>query len=698
MNMADIGFSEAKISVNGSDNQKNTPKIDFSNLIERFPILNISPVSVDDKYLPKVIKDEVFPISANIFREGHDKVSATAVLISPDKREFRYQMFETGPGGRDFFSTLVKTDQEGIWQFYLESWSDEYHTWEHTAWVKIENNIDIELVFQTGALLFQKWSQNSKLPTKAREVLKSTVKTLLNRDLTPDARLKVASSELVHDVWNQFPLREYVSKSAVHKIEVKRPLSSFSAWYQFFPRSIGAKKVRGGVKSGTFQTAAKHLEIVKEMGFDIIYLPPIHPIGETFRKGANNSLKTLPGDPGSPWAVGGKLANGKYGGHDEIHSELGTVADFKVFVNTAKKLGLEVSLDIALQCSPDHPWVKEHPNWFTIRPDKTIAYAENPPKKYQDIYPLNFDNEPEAIVAEILRILEYWIELGVTVLRIDNPHTKPVWVWQYLIEQVKLKHPDVIWLAEAFTLPNMMKTLGLVGFDQSHSYFPWRNTKHELEEFFNQISGDDGFWFLSTLWPTTPDILTDFLANGLEAGHAIRAVLAALGSTSWGIYSGYEFIENEQRPNPDGTFANEHINSEKYQITIRPWKDVDKVSGIKKLITNLNRIRKDHVACQSIHSLMTHTTNNDEVLCFSRHIPGRFTADGIDDTLIVIINLNPKNANQATVWFDYGAINLPDQFKVVDELNGKEFTFSHEQYVDLSPVVDVAHVLKVVRK
>ncbi|MDR2508830.1 MAG: DUF3416 domain-containing protein [Candidatus Ancillula sp.] len=671
---------------------KNNQAVKLNNLIERFPVLSASPLFEGGRFPAKIAVGEIFPVSAKIFREGHDFVSGTCVIKEKNgKTVTSHSMKQVGFEGDDDFWGLAKApDIPGEYSIHIESWSDTYHTWEHVAWIKIPQNIDIELVFEEGARIFERWSKSANISPKDRESLNGVVTVMRDKSLTPDNRLARASSDDVHNIWEKTPFRELISISKPQPLIAQRKLSAFSSWYQFFPRSEGAKVSKNGeITPGTFSTASKRLQAVKDMGFDIIYVPPIHPVGKTHRKGPNNSLIAKDSDPGSPWAVGSAD-----GGHDAINPDLGTLRTFKNFVKKAQDLGLEVSIDLALQCSPDHPWIKEHPNWFTTRADGTIAYAENPPKKYQDIYPINFDNDPDGIVKEVLRIVKLWIDAGVTIFRVDNPHTKPVWFWQYVIAEIKSEHPDIIWLAEAFTKPAMMKTLGLVGFDQSHSYFPWRNTKHELEEFFSAISGDDAFWFRSTLWPSTPDILTSYLASSGTAGHAIRAVLAAMGGASWGIYAGYELVENIQRANMDGTYAEEHVDSEKYQIKVRNWKDVSKY-GIADLISTLNRVRNNHVACQNMHNLKIHTTNNDNIIAFSRHLSGEFTVDEKDDTLIIVVNLDPHNAQQGTVYLDWGALNLPESFNVYDEISGKEFEFGRDIYVDLAPVVDVAHIFHV---
>lgn len=670
--------------------------------IGRIPVIEVFPATQNNQFSAKLIVNEVFPIFAKVFREGHDLVGATAVLVPPKtaskKNEICFNMYRTGYPSDCQFTTLAQVNSfTGKWSYYVEGYADIYATWKHNAEIKIANNQDIELVFADIIKIFEKWiiskDKVSKLSQTQKNIINDAVIQIKDKSLTPDQRLSVATSDKIIEIYLSNPLRELVSPSDMFSLQVDKPLSSFSAWYQIFPRSEGSKikKDKKGnvvsVASGTFTTAAKRLPMIKDMGFDIVYLPPIHPIGKIHRKGKNNSLVANENDPGSPWAVQD---------HWKINDELGTVRTFKNFVKKASELNLEVALDLALQCSPDHPWVKEHPNWFNVRSDGTIAYAENPPKKYQDIYPINFDHDIEGITSEVIKLIEFWISLGVKVIRVDNPHTKPVNFWQSVIAHIKKSHHDIVFLSEAFTVRPMMKTLGLAGYDQSHCYFLWRNSKKEIEEYFTEISSGDAFWYRASFWPTTPDNLTDYLSWGGIAGHAIRAVLAAMGSTSWGIYAGYEFIENRQRVNFDGSITPEHIDSEKYEIKVRDWKNADRF-GMVTLLTKLNQIRKSHIACQNIHSLKVHTTDNDNIVAFSRHIPGRFAKSGKDDTVLVVVNLDPHNAQKGTVFWDYGAINLPESFDVQDELTSKKFNLMRQTYVDLAPVLDVAHIFNVIR-
>jgi starch synthase (maltosyl-transferring) len=446
-----------------------------------------------------------------------------------------------------------------------------------------------------------------------------------------------------------------------------------------------------GWVSGTLRTAAAGLDRIAGMGFDVLYLTPVHPIGTTFRKGRNNSLRALPEDPGSPYAIGSPR-----GGHDAIHPDLGTFADFDHLVARARELGMEVALDLALQCSPDHPWVTEHPNWFTTRADGTIAYAENPPKKYQDIYPLNFDNDPEGIYQEILRIIRLWIDHGVTIFRVDNPHTKPLPFWERLIAEAAQEAPDVLFLAEAFTAPPMMHTLALIGFDQSYTYFAWRNTKEEVAEYLAELGGDWGSFMRPSLWPTTHDILTPYMQHGGVAAFRIRAVLAAMGAPTWGIYSGYELAENVARPGSE-----EQIDNEKYEYKPRDF-DSEPALEMAAWLRKLNEIRAAHVCLQRLRNITIHPTSDDATVCFSRTVPAELSPTGQADTVIVVINLDPHNARESMVYLDLDALGLDglgtggaDAFAAHDLITGATFAWGANAFVRLDPGTVPAHVIHV---
>ncbi len=463
-----------------------------------------------------------------------------------------------------------------------------------------------------------------------------------------------------------------------------RDRALIGAWYEFFPRSEGAvKNSDGTVTSGTFSTATKRLPAVAAMGFDVLYLPPIHPIGISHRKGPNNTLTAGANDPGVPWAIGNSD-----GGHDAINPELGTMKDFENFVAAAKKSGLEIALDLALQTSPDHPWVKSNPQWFNKRADGTIAYAENPPKKYQDIYPINFDDDYEGIRDEVLRIIRLWVSKGVRIFRVDNPHTKPVHFWQDLLAIIRLESPDVIFLAEAFTAPAMMHALGKAGFHQSYTYFTWRTSKWELMEYGREVAQQTSAFFRPNFWVNTPDINPFHLQAGNPAMFALRAVLAATLTPSWGMYAGYEIYEH--RPFKEG--GEEYLDSEKYEIKVRDWDGATKKGlTLAPFITQLNAIRASNPALQRLRNLVFHNTESDAIIAYSKR-------EG-DNLILVVVNLDPSFVQGTIVHWDMKALGITsDVFSVKDLLDAKKFEWSEHQYVQLDPtrpVGKVAHIVQV---
>ncbi|CAB5239931.1 unannotated protein [freshwater metagenome] len=467
-------------------------------------------------------------------------------------------------------------------------------------------------------------------------------------------------------------------------VRADRDRALIGAWYEFFPRSEGAtKSADGKIISGTFKTAAERLPAVAAMGFDVLYLPPIHPIGISHRKGSNNSLTAGPDDPGVPWAIGNSD-----GGHDAINPELGTMEDFVNFVKAAKKLGLEIALDLALQTSPDHPWVRSNPEWFNKRADGTIAYAENPPKKYQDIYPINFDDDYAGIYAEVIRIIELWVSKGVNVFRVDNPHTKPVFFWADVMNYMNEKHPDVIFLAEAFTRPAMMHNLGKAGFHQSYTYFTWRTTKEELTDYANEVAHQTSPYFRPNFWVNTPDILPFHLQSGNPAVFAMRAVLAATLSPSWGMYAGYELYEHLRFK--EG--GEEYLNSEKYEIKVRDWARLEE-SGLTltPFITRINEIRHKHPSLQKLRNLTFHHTDSDAIIAYSKR-EGR-------DLILVVVNLDPNHAHETQVHWDMKLMGLPEgAMTVTDLLDGANYAWSAHSYIRLDPtrpVGRVAHIAHV---
>ncbi|WP_432547457.1 alpha-1,4-glucan--maltose-1-phosphate maltosyltransferase [Kineococcus sp. SYSU DK004] len=653
--------------------------------VGRIPVLGVSPVVDDGRWPAKAVPGEQVPVSATVFREGHDAVAATAVLVRPDGSELTARMTLGTPGLDDHHAVLTP-DAPGEWGLRVEGWSDPYGTWEHDATIKVRAGVDSALMLEEGARLLERAAALPGRDEEGAGALRHAAARLRDTSLDDKTRLQAGLAGDVHAALERLPLREMVSPSPTFPLRVERQLAAFTSWYEFFPRSEGARwdEEAGRWVSGTFRTAAERLPAIAEMGFDVAYLTPVHPIGRTNRKGPNNSLVAGPLDPGSPYAIGAAE-----GGHDALHPDLGTFEDFDFFVARARELGLEVALDLALQCSPDHPWVTEHPEWFTTRADGTIAYAENPPKKYQDIYPLNFDNDPEGIYAEVKRVVDVWIEHGVTLFRVDNPHTKPVEFWEWLIAEVNREHPEVVWLSEAFTKPAMMHTLAKVGFQQSYSYFAWRNAAWELREYLTQLTTESAHYMRPSFWPTTHDILTPTMQYGGPPVFKLRAVLAALLSPSWGIYTGYELVEHAARPG-----AEEQLDNEKYQYRPRDFARAEREGwSLAPYLTKLNRVRRDHPALQQLRGTAFHATDDENVLAFSRR---KVTAEG-EDLIIVVVNLDPHAVRETTVHLDMAALGRTwsDRFTVTDLLTGATYEWGEHDYVRLDPYTEPAHVFHV---
>ncbi len=573
-------------------------------MITRFPVVDVAPATYfGGEFVPaKAIPEESLPISATIFREGHETFSAHALLFNPaGKLVETIPMREIWPDSQRY-EAWVRPTTLGLWHFAIE----------------------------------------------------------------------VFDEKGVKDQTEKFPILAENSRALI------------GSWYEFFPRSEGATKTADGkILSGNFKTAQASLKRVADMGFDILYLPPIHPIGISFRKGKNNSTTAEPGDCGVPWGIGGTD-----GGHDAINPELGTLKDFQEFVAAAKKLNIEIALDLALQCSPDHPWVKTHEEFFTKRPDGTIAYAENPPKKYQDIYPINFDNDYKGLFQEVLRVVKYWISQDIKAFRVDNPHTKPVHFWQDLIHTINAEYPDVIFLAEAFTQPNMMHALGKAGFQQSYTYFTWRVTKHELTEYGREVSKNTSPFFRPNFWVNTPDILPFHLQTGNPAIFALRAVLAATMAPSWGMYAGYELYEHI--PLKEG--GEEYRDSEKYEIKVRDWAGARKAGlTLEPFIAQLNAIRKEHKALQRLRNLEFHPTDNENIIAYSKR-EGK-------DLILVVVNLDPSKPQETMVHWDMWFLGFDvETFDVTDLLDGKKHSWHPHTFIRLNPGRPdgkVAHIVQV---
>jgi starch synthase (maltosyl-transferring) len=528
------------------------------------------------------------------------------------------------------------------------------------------------------------------LDPKGREVIRVAMREIWPNSARYEGKVRPTSQ----GIWNYYIevtgknsgefSKDLTSVSDKYPIHVECERALVGSWYEFFPRSEGATKNSDGtITSGTFKSASKRIPAVAEMGFDVLYIPPIHPIGYAHRKGKNNSLQALPSDPGVPWGIGNAD-----GGHDAINPELGTMKDFDDFLKVAKKNKIDVALDLALQCSPDHPWVKTNPEWFTKRADGRIAYAENPPKKYQDIYPINFDNDYPGLFAEIHRIVKFWISRGVSIFRVDNPHTKPVHFWQELIAKVNSEFPDVVFLSEAFTNPPMMHSLGKAGFQQSYTYFTWRVTKHELVEYGREVSQHTSAFFRPNFWVNTPDILPFHLQSGNPAVFALRAVLAATMAPSWGMYAGYELYEHV----PIAEGKEEYRDSEKYEIKVRDWVGVVKKGiTLAPFVTQLNKIRKENIALQRLRNLHFHDTDSDQIIAYSKR-------EG-DNLILVVVNLDGFHLQETTIHWDMWALGLEkESFEVTDLLDNSIYNWSKNTFVRLDPARPygkVAHIARI---
>jgi starch synthase (maltosyl-transferring) len=637
-------------------------------MVGRIPVMDVTPLVEHGRYPAKAVPGEPFDVTALVFREGHDLLAAEVVLTGPDgvRRDPVRMRPVADPKQVSRLAATVAADAEGAWTFHIESWSDSLGTWVHDTGIKVRAGVDVDLMFAEGVLLLERVSAALDRPG---QVIADAITALQDRTRPVEARLAIVESDDLAEIFAAHPLRDLLSESERYPFFADRSRALFGSWYEFFPRSEG----------GTFKAAQERLPAVAAMGFDIVYLPPIHPIGEVNRKGPNNTLTPGPDDPGSPWAIGSKA-----GGHDAVHPELGTLADFDAFVARAHAEGLEVAIDLALQAAPDHPWVTAHPEWFTTRADGTIAYAENPPKKYQDIYPVNFDNDPDGIYAEVERIVRHWMAHGVRIFRVDNPHTKPLQFWEWLLGRIRSTDPDVLFLSEAFTLPPMMQALAAVGFHQSYTYFTWRTTRSELEEYLLEVSQVTSHVLRPNFFVNTPDILHEFLQCGLPAAFKIRAVLAATGSPSWGVYSGFELCEYlAVRPGSE-----EYLDSEKYQIRHRDWAAAEAEGrSLAPYLTRLNAIRREHPALQQLRNVVVHGADDDSVLVFSK------------GNVVVVVNLDPQHLHETVVHLDLTALGLGEDetFAVHDELSDQTWRWGAHNYVRLDPAVEVAHVLTIRR-
>jgi starch synthase (maltosyl-transferring) len=623
----------------------------------------------------RVVGDTVL-IEADVFADGHDQV-ACRILYWQDPKNLRTSHMVPLPNDR--WRGEFSVEKLGRYQYTIEGWIDHFQTWRSALLKRVAAKQDVHVELLIGANLIEEAA--GETPANEAELLRQWAKRLREAKDKPEGA-GIALEEELLGIIQRYPVRNFATRYEKDlAVAVDREKARFSAWYEVFPRSCSPQAGR----HGTFRDCELVLPYIASMGFDVVYLPPIHPIGRSFRKGKNNSTEPQPTDAGSPWAIGSTE-----GGHKSIHSQLGTLQDFKHFRSAAEKHGLEVALDIAFQCAPDHPYVREHPEWFRKRPDGTIQYAENPPKKYQDIFPLDFESSDwRTLWEELKSIFDFWLEQGVRIFRVDNPHTKPFSFWEWIIREIKERHPDVLFLAEAFTRPHLMYRLAKLGFSQSYTYFTWRNTKEELTTYFNELTQTEvREYFRPNLWPNTPDILSQFLQEGGRPAFMIRVVLAATLGASYGIYGpAFELCENL----PIQRGSEEYLNSEKYEL--RHW-DLHAAGNLSELIARVNRIRKENRALQSDRSLRFHATDNPELLCYSK------TTDDLSDVIVVVVNLDCFHTQSGWVNLDLGAVGLDGDhaFQVHDLLGeGQYLWHGSRNYVELTPESLPAHILHVRR-
>ncbi|MFC6645229.1 alpha-1,4-glucan--maltose-1-phosphate maltosyltransferase [Granulicella cerasi] len=650
----------------------------------RVVIEAVTPSVNAGRYAAKRVVGDVVKVQCAAFADGHDHVSAR-VLYKPAKdKKWRSEPLRSLPN--DLWEGEFTVDKMGSWVFTVEAWIDHFDTWVHDLdkrlGAQVDSPQDIPLALRIGANHLEAAAKRAKGKDAAK--LKLTAEQLI---ALAESNLPFYENPIKPDVLAlaaQYPDLAYATTFEPQlPLWVDRERARFSAWYELFPRSCSPIEGR----HGTLKDVVERLPEIARMGFDIVYMPPIHPIGVQYRKGKNNSVTAEEGDVGSPWAVGGKE-----GGHTAILPELGTLDDFADLVSAAQMNGLEVALDIAFQCAPDHPWVKEHPDWFIIRPDGTIQYAENPPKKYQDIYPLNFESKDwKGLWDALYGVFKFWVDRGVKVFRVDNPHTKALPFWEWCIAEVLAKNPDVIFLAEAFTRPHVMYSLAKGGYTQGYTYFTWRNTKADLEAYFTEICNEPvRDFFRPNVWPNTPDILHEQLQTGSPAMFKLRATLAATLSANWGIYGpAYELCEGRPaKPSPGKTSSEEYLDSEKYQL--RSWDRSNPIS-IAPYIRKLNEIRRAHESLQRNENLVFHTSPNEQIIAYSKR-----SATG--DVILTIVNLDHQHEQSAWLDLNMEALGLPwsGAFTVEDLLTGTQYDWNNQwNFVALKPETAVAHVFRI---
>ncbi len=645
----------------------------------RVVIGDIKP-QIDDGRFPikRVVGDRVV-VEADIFADGHDAISALLIYRKENGPKWAEAPME--PLANDRWRGSFLVTELGRYHYTIVAWVDRFRSWKRDLAKKLQAEQEVSVELLTGAQLIVEASQRAVRPDRRK--MGEWASILQSTQTTEQARVQLALGEELSEFMDKYPDKRFASTYAKELVAlVDREKARFSTWYEMFPRSCASATG----SHGTFKDCEARLPYVAAMGFDILYLPPIHPVGQTHRKGRNNNPVANRDDPGTPWAIGSHE-----GGHKFIHPELGTLEDFQSFLAKAHEHHIEIALDIAFQCSPDHPYVKEHPEWFRWRPDNTVQYAENPPKKYEDIYPFDFEIDSwQELWNELKSIIFFWIEHGVRVFRVDNPHTKPFRFWEWLITEVKASYPDVILLSEAFTRPKVMYQLAKLGFTQSYTYFAWRNTKWELTHYFTELTQTEvREYFHPNLWPNTPDILTECLQLGGRPAFMSRLVLAATLGASYGIY-GPAFELCETRPREPG--SEEYLDSEKYEI--KNW-DIAKTDSLKDLISRVNRIRRENPALQGDWNLRFHEADNDQLICYSKRTDDR------SDVVLVVVNLDPHHTQSGWIEFSLEGLGIDPQkpYQVHDLLTDARYLWQGSRnYVELNPQFVPAHIFRIRRR
>jgi starch synthase (maltosyl-transferring) len=642
----------------------------------RVVIENVTPQIDCGRFPIKRTVGERVRVEADIFVDGHDVL--TAVLLCRNRNEAEWHELPMEPLVNDRWRGSFSVTEGGYWRYTVQAWVDPFKTWRRDLEKRVRAGQDVSIDILVGARLILEASSRSQGPLSVW--LKSRADETAEAGGTRRGVALAMDDELaaaMERAPDRVPATTYEKELLVW---VDREKARFSAWYEMFPRSLWPGQQ---AEQGTFRDCEDRLPYISEMGFDVLYLPPVHPIGTSHRKGKNNSPQAAPGDPGSPWAIGAEA-----GGHKDVHPRLGTLSDFHSLVEKAGEYGLEIAVDLAYQCSPDHPYVKEHPEWFRRRPDGTVQYAENPPKKYEDIFPIDFDTDHrQELFSELKSVVLFWIEQGVRIFRVDNPHTKPFDFWEWMIREIREEFPDVLFLSEAFTRPKVMYRLAKLGFSHSYTYFTWRNTKRELIEYFSELNHTPvREFFRPNLWPNTPDILPEILQTGGRPAFMMRAVLASTLSANWGIY-GPAFELCESRPREVG--SEEYLDSEKYEI--RHW-ETNHPFSLKSFIARLNRIRRENPALQSDGGLRFHESDHDQILCYSKH------TEDYSNIILAVVNLDPHHSHGAWIHLPLEGMRLePNRGYQVHDLlgDGRFLWYGPRNFVEIDPRTSPAFVFRI---